>query len=196
MGDRKPQNLRRNVLNDLKKVIKQAHDNGTYLEKPDEEEIKAKETEKLKRIEELEEVKKALKKQQQGYKEKLKVGSHTLISATAIIDLTAQVTIGDHCLISHRVKIHTHKHPLYMKKEFDADEAEYEITLHPLVIKDNVAIFADSIIMPSVERIHKSCLILSGSVLTKSTTAPYQIWGGNPAKLIGSKKFDGNENRQ
>ena len=76
-----------------------------------------------------------------------------------------------------------------MKKEFDADEAESEITFHPLVIEDNVAIFADSIIMPSVEIIHKSCLIISGSVMTKSTTAPYQIWGGNPAKLLRLKKI-------
>ncbi len=40
----------------------------------------------------------------------------------------------------------------------------------------------------SVEIIHKGCMILSGTVLTKSTTGEYQIWGGNPAKLIGIKE--------
>ena len=74
-----------------------------------------------------------------------------------------------------------------MKREFDERAGTVE-TMHPLVIEDNVAIFSDCIIMPSVEIIHKSCVILTGSVLTKSTTAPYQIWGGNPAKLLKLKE--------
>lgn len=176
------------LMSEIKKALPSVK-NGSYLKEPDKEEIKAIETKKLKRFEELEEVKKALEKRQEGYKEKLQLGSHTLVSPSAIIDLTAPVTIGNHCLISHRVKIHTHKHPLFMKREFDAEEADNEIKLHPLVIEDNVAIFADSIIMPSVEIIHKSCVISSGSVLTKNTTGSYQIWGGNPAKLLREKEL-------
>ena len=42
-------------------------------------------------------------------------------------------------------------------------------------------------IMPSVEIIHKGCMILSGAVLTKSTTGEYQVLGGNPAELIKIK---------
>ncbi|MFX1374294.1 MAG: hypothetical protein ACFFA0_00640 [Promethearchaeota archaeon] len=69
--DSKPKNthtpisLRKSVLGELKKEAIPAHRNGTYLEKPDEEEIKIREIEKEKRKEELKQVKKALKKTQQ-----------------------------------------------------------------------------------------------------------------------------------
>jgi hypothetical protein len=61
----KPISLRRNVLGELKKKAIPAHKNGTFLEKPDEEEIKVREIEKKKRKEELKEVEKAYKKTKQ-----------------------------------------------------------------------------------------------------------------------------------
>ena len=64
-SDKKPVSLRRSIMGELKKKAIPAHRNGFYLEKPDEEEIRARELEKTKRIKELKEVEKALKKTQQ-----------------------------------------------------------------------------------------------------------------------------------
>ena len=111
------------------------------------------------------------------------VGEDTWISPSVIIDNSAKITIGNNCSITHRSVIYTHKHPGLMKRIPHGDEIEF----CSLVIENDVTIFSDCIIMPSVKRIHKSCGILTGSVLTKSTTGPYQIWGGNPAKLLKLK---------
>ncbi len=154
------------------------------LLKLSEAEEKARSEARERRKKELEKIEKRLKQDQMNTE--FTTGFDTIISPSAIIDYSAKITIGNNCLISHRTVIHTHKHPLYMKREFD-ERAETVETLHPLVIEDNVAIFSDCLIMPSVEIIHKSCVILSGSVLTKSTTAPFQIWGRNPAKFIKLK---------
>jgi len=62
---KKPASLRRSIMSELKKNVIPAHRNGIYLEKPDEEEIRAREIEKTKRKEELKEVEQALKKTQQ-----------------------------------------------------------------------------------------------------------------------------------
>ena len=63
-GPSPPINLRSTVMSDLKKVLP-LQKIGNYLQKPDIEETRAREIEKKKRIEELKEVEKALKKSQQ-----------------------------------------------------------------------------------------------------------------------------------
>lgn len=136
------------------------------------------------RKKELQEIEKRLSKEMEN--SNLSVGDSTWVSPSVIFDTSAKITIGNNCLITHRTVIYTHSHPGYLKREFDDLDLQ-QIETSPLVIEDDVCIFSDCIIMPSVERIHKSCIIMTGSVLTKSTTAPYQIWGGNPAKLIKYK---------
>jgi hypothetical protein len=61
----RPVSLRKNIIGELKKEAIPSHRNGTYLEKPDEEEIIVRENEKKKRKEELKEVEKAYKKTKQ-----------------------------------------------------------------------------------------------------------------------------------
>jgi len=57
--------IRASIMKELKKEAIPAHKNGIYLEKPDEKEIKVIETERIKRMEELKEVEKKMKKTQQ-----------------------------------------------------------------------------------------------------------------------------------
>lgn len=59
-----PNTLRSSIMNELKEAIP-SHKNGSYLEKLDLEESRAREIEKQKRLEELEKVKEALKKKNQ-----------------------------------------------------------------------------------------------------------------------------------
>jgi acetyltransferase-like isoleucine patch superfamily enzyme len=51
-----------------------------------------------------------------------------------------------------------------------------------VVIKDNVFIFYNCIIMPGIE-IGEGSIVLAGSVVTKDV-APFSIYGGNPAVKI------------
>lgn len=122
-----------------------------------------------------------------GPRSNLIVGENTIISHLAHLDVSAPITIGRDCMISDGVRIYTHSHYLWNNREFSLKDTHTK-SKQPIIIEDNVVIYANSIILPNVERIHKSCMILSGSVLTKSTTGPYQIWAGNPAKLIKVKE--------
>lgn len=61
----RPVSIRKSIMGELKKKAIPAHRNGAYLEKPDEEEIIAREIEKKKRKEELKEVEKVYKKTKQ-----------------------------------------------------------------------------------------------------------------------------------
>ena len=61
----RPVSIRASIIKELKKEAIPAHKNGIYLEKPDEKEIKVIETERIKRMEELKEVEKKMKKTQQ-----------------------------------------------------------------------------------------------------------------------------------
>ena len=54
--------LRKNIMGELKKEVIPAHINGSFLEKPNEEELKEREDEKRKRIVELEKIKKSMEK--------------------------------------------------------------------------------------------------------------------------------------
>ncbi len=121
-------------------------------------------------------------------KENLKIGKNSVVSYMAHLDLTASITIGEDCMITDGVRIYTHSHYLLNKRDFSLKKEGKAVKPNPIVIEDNVIIYSNAMIMPSVKRIHKGCMILSGAILTRSTTAPYQIWGGNPAKLIKIKE--------
>ena len=112
------------------------------------------------------------------------IGKDSFISYGASLDLTGLISIGNNCMITSGVRIYTHSHYLTNKRNFSTKRDIKIISEKPIVIEDNVIIWDRAMIMPSVEIIHKGCVILSGTVLTKSTTGEYQIWGGNPAKLI------------
>lgn len=120
--------------------------------------------------------------------ENLTIGKDTIISYSANLDLTGSIIIGDNCMITAGVRIYTHSHYLLKKRNFSI-KRDGEITeKNPIIIEDDVILWDFVMIMPAVEIIHKGCMILSGAVLTKSTTGEYQIWGGNPAKLIKVKE--------
>jgi acetyltransferase-like isoleucine patch superfamily enzyme len=60
--------------------------------------------------------------------------------------------------------------------------------LKTIVIEDDVWIGHGAIIMHGVT-ISKGAVIAAGAVVTKNVPS-FEIWGGNPAKLIRKRKFD------
>ena len=61
---KKESSVRKNMMNEFKKNVIPVYNNGTYLEKPNEEELKARDIERYRRREELDLVEKALKDKQ------------------------------------------------------------------------------------------------------------------------------------
>lgn len=70
-----------------------------------------------------------------------------------------------------------------------AQQVSYEN--RPVIIEDDVWIGARVIILPG-RRIGKGAIIGAGAVVTKDIE-PFSIVGGNPAEVIGSRKFRAKE---
>jgi maltose O-acetyltransferase len=107
-------------------------------------------------------------------------GEGTNIARGVSIDISADVIIGNGCMISEGVIILTHDHSAM--DVFNKDL----ITVSALEIEDNVFIGLRAIILPNVTKIGKNAYIGAGSVVTKNVSAN-MIVAGNPAKIIRSK---------
>jgi hypothetical protein len=110
------------------------------------------------------------------------VGKNTQINKNCEIDFSGGIKIGENCVISEHVTIHTHDHGLKPKSDPVPKK---------LLVEDNVWIGARSIIMHQVDTIGCGSIVAAGSVVTKSVPK-HVIVGGNPAKVIrklGNKKF-------
>lgn len=129
-----------------------------------------------------------------GYKGALslfKIGEEydALINGGCLLDLTGDLTLGRKVYISRGVKIWTHTHDIKSGEVLlDRQTRLGKAFTIPMdkVILDDVWIY-ESIILPGCRLIARGVVIGAGSVVTKSIIEPMSIWGGNPARLIGSR---------
>ena len=100
------------------------------------------------------------------------------------IDLTGNVSIGEHTELSKSVKIFTHKnhwkHSKGLRKEIQTVEAI------DLTIGEDVFIGENEMIL-CVSSVGQGAVIGAGAVLTKDVPG-YEIWAGNPAVKIGERQ--------
>ena len=112
----------------------------------------------------------------------VRLGDNSGIGINARIE--AHVTIGNDVMMGPECMMFTSNHAsadltIPMNRQgFDAPR--------PIVIEDDVWIGARVIILPGV-RVGKGSIIGAGSMVTHDV-APYSIVGGNPARLIRSRK--------
>ena len=125
------------------------------------------------------------------------IGKYSIIGSYTNANYTS---IGNYCSIADRCVIGGGSHPLdwvssspvfyggrnILKKHFTNKEF---IANKETIIKHDVWIGAGALIKSGVT-IHTGAVIGMGAVVTKDV-GPYEIWGGNPAKLI-RKRFDEN----
>jgi acetyltransferase-like isoleucine patch superfamily enzyme len=105
---------------------------------------------------------------------KLSVGIGTTISFGCMLDNRRGISIGNNVAIAHCSSIYTLGH--------DVDASDFAVKGAPVVIEDDVCLFAHSMIMPGV-RIGRGAIVYSGSVVTKDVPA-YAVVGGNPARIL------------
>lgn len=97
------------------------------------------------------------------------------------------IEIGNHVTITSGVRILTHDGSTWLMR----DEKGRRFLYKKVIIKNNVFIGVNSIIMPGVI-IEDNVIVGAGSVVTKSIPTGYVV-AGNPAKIIG--KFDDLKNK-
>jgi len=102
----------------------------------------------------------------------------------ANVDLSADVSVGNDCLIADDVRIFTHRHT-FKGEPLTTEGGNLECI--PLEIGDSVGIGYGTLILPQVERIGDHSAIGAGSVLTKNVGTK-EIWAGNPARKIKDRE--------
>lgn len=113
-----------------------------------------------------------------GYKP-LSIGHNGWIGQGAILNCTQVLTIGNNCRIGTGSQLWTH---------VASGELLEGCTLfgeNPLTLEDNVWIVGGGVISPGL-RLGRNSIIMTGSVLTKSTE-PYHTYAGVPAKDVTDK---------
>jgi maltose O-acetyltransferase len=118
---------------------------------------------------------------------RMEIGSNTSIGPNFFPMCYGKLVIGDDVLISADVLIVDTSHSFQSldrpicRQGWDQPE--------PVVVGNGVWIGARSIILPGV-KLGEHSIIAAGSVVTKDVE-PYAIVGGNPARLIRSRKSPG-----
>ena len=110
----------------------------------------------------------------------LTIGDNVWIGENVWIDNLVQVNIGSNVCISQGAMLLTGNHN-YKKKAFD-------LMLGNITLEDGTWIGAQSIVCPGVT-CHTHSILSVKSVATKNLE-PYQIYSGNPSKIIRERVIE------
>lgn len=114
---------------------------------------------------------------------KFEIGDFSSIGTRARIQ--TPIVIGKDVMMGANVKIFRENH---RTERIDIPMHSQGMTVaKELVIGDDVWICESVIITPGCSKIGKGSILAAGAVCTKDI-GEYEIWGGNPAKCIGSRR--------
>lgn len=117
----------------------------------------------------------------------LMIGNKVGMSNTTIV-ATKSITIGNNIMIGGGVTIVDSDFHSLNSLHWHTSADEKNMISLPVVIKDNVFIGMDSIILKGVT-IGNNVIVAAGSVVSKDIPNN-QIWGGNPARFIRNNDFN------
>lgn len=120
-----------------------------------------------------------------GYRN-LVVGSNVSINHNCFLSCEGGVTIGNEVSIAHGVSILTSEHGFV---DSDVPIKFQPVTLHPVVIGNNVWIGAKATILAGVQ-LANGTIVAAGAVVTRSVTQENTIIGGVPARHIRGRFAD------
>lgn len=110
---------------------------------------------------------------------RISIGERTIINEYCYLDGRGGITIGDDVTIATYSKLITAAH--------DIDSSDFHYYARPIVIKNNVAIFSDSVVLGGAI-IQKGCVFSAKSLIRKGEYPDAGIYAGNPAKYIRNRK--------
>lgn len=106
---------------------------------------------------------------------RLTIGENTIINENCVIDARGHIEIGNSVTIAMFSKLITGGH--------DIDSDDFSYNQGKIVISDNVAIFANCILLSNTQ-IEHHVVFAAGSVIKSGTYTEYGVYGGNPCKYI------------
>jgi acetyltransferase-like isoleucine patch superfamily enzyme len=113
--------------------------------------------------------------------------TNLVISRFALLDCTGSIHIGPWCNIGPRTRIYTHDTIHLGKRPLMQLEEEFGVLWQDKYIGADVWIHDGAIVLYQVTHIPDGFVLGAGSILTRNP-GPYEIWAGNPAKKIGTRK--------
>jgi galactoside O-acetyltransferase len=119
------------------------------------------------------------------------IGSYVHLSGHAVVVGRAEVRIGDYAAISHGAKL------LSASDRFDgsgiagpmAPDTYRDVIYAPIIIGRHVIVGANTIVLPGVT-IGEGATVGALSIV-KSDLAPWSVYAGAPARLIGTRDEQG-----
>lgn len=116
----------------------------------------------------------------------LVVGEATTINGNANLRFkNGKIKIGKNCLIARNVTILTQTYDIDTQKEISSKN----MVVKNVVIGDNVWVGSNVVIMPGIN-IGDNAVVGAGAIVTKNIH-DFEIWAGNPAKKIRTRKCIG-----
>lgn len=112
---------------------------------------------------------------------KVIIEDHTIINEYCYLDGRGGLKIGSNTTIAVYTKIISAGHNI--------DSNTFEYIDAPIVIGNNVAIFADSIVLGGAQ-IQNGAVFYSRSVIPKGEYIEKGVYAGNPAKLLRMRQSD------
>lgn len=109
------------------------------------------------------------------------IGDYTIVNEYCYLDGRGGLRIGSNTTIAVYTKIISAGHNI--------DSNSFEYTDAPIEIGDNVAIFADSIVLGGAH-INKGAVFYGRSVIPKGEYVENGVYAGNPAKYIRRRKSE------
>jgi acetyltransferase-like isoleucine patch superfamily enzyme len=112
----------------------------------------------------------------------IEIGDKTFIGQNCEFNISEKITFGYYCAIASGCKFIDHNHGFESRNSYIGEQMP---TNAPIFIGDDVWLGVNVVILKGVN-IGRGAIVAAGSVVTKSI-APYEIWGGMPAKKIGER---------
>lgn len=111
------------------------------------------------------------------------VGNRTFIGSGCEFNISDSISIGYYCAIASGCKFIDHNHGIETRQFYIGEQPPMSA---PITLEDDVWLGVNTVVLKGVH-IGKGAVVGAGAVVTKSI-APYEIWGGVPAKKIGERK--------
>jgi acetyltransferase-like isoleucine patch superfamily enzyme len=112
------------------------------------------------------------------------ISDKTFIGTGCEFNISDGISIGYHCAIASGCRFIDHNHGIETRQLYIGEQPPVSA---PITLEDDVWLGVNTVVLKGVH-IGKGAVIGAGAVVTKSI-APYEIWGGVPAKKIGVRKI-------